>query len=221
MARLAAGAVLAACDAVLTSTVRRAFCAVRPPGHHAESDRAMGFCVFNNIAIAAEYAIRRHGLRRVAIVDFDVHHGNGTQHAFENRDDVLFISLHEDPRHLFPFSGFACETGHDRGHGYTLNVPLPPGSDDASYRAAFFEKVIPALMRFNPQLVLVSAGFDASACEEIADMDLTEESYEWMTQALVKVADGCCAGRLISVLEGGYDLPSLQRSVIAHVAALM
>ena len=199
-----------------------AFCAVRPPGHHAESDRAMGFCLLNNVAIAAEHLIRRRSLQRVAIVDVDVHHGNGTQHAFEDRDDVLYISLHERTASLpFPGTGESHETGRGAGRGYTVNVPLAAGSDEAVYRRAFHESVLPALERFEPQFLLVSAGFDALADDHIANMNLCPEAYGWMTQQLLSVTDRCGGGRLVSVLEGGYDLSSLSRAVVIHVQAML
>ncbi|MGE5609512.1 MAG: histone deacetylase family protein [Bacillota bacterium] len=221
VARLAVGGVIAACDAVMAGRVGRAFCAVRPPGHHAERDQAMGFCLFNNVAIGAEHLIRKHGLKRVAVVDFDVHHGNGTQHAFETRDDVLYISIHEHPNSLFPGTGLETERGVGKGEGFTLNVPLYAGSDDAVYRRAFTDKVLPRLEEYRPEFLLVSAGFDAVRQERIAHMCLDPESYGWMTADLVRVADQYCQGRLVSVLEGGYVLDVLGRSVAIHVAGLM
>jgi len=221
VARLAVGGVVAACDAVMAGRVGRAFCAVRPPGHHAERDQAMGFCLFNNIAIAAEHLIRKHRLKRVAIVDFDVHHGNGTQHAFEDRDDVLYISVHEHPRCLYPGTGFETETGVGRGEGFTLNVPMLPGSDDAAYRRAFGEKVLPKLEGYRPEFVLVSAGFDAIRKERIAHINLDPASFEWMTRALVDVAEKHCEGRMVSALEGGYALEALGECAVRHVKGMM
>ena len=221
-ARLATGGVLAACDAVMDGTVDRAFCAVRPPGHHAEPYLAKGFCLFNNVAVAAEHLVRRRGLERVAIVDFDVHHGNGTQHMFESRHDVLYISIHERPGTLpFPGSGEEHERGEGRGEGYTLNVPLFAGADDAEYRAAFDEKVLPKLRAFRPEFLLLSAGFDAVRIERVANMRLEPASYEWITRELTAAAETHCGGRLVSVLEGGYDLAALGKSVVAHVTALL
>ncbi len=221
VARRAAGAVLAACDAVMVGRVERAFCAVRPPGHHAERDRAMGYCLFNNVAVAAASLVRRHGLARVAIVDWDVHHGNGTQQIFAERGDVLFISLHEWPFYLWPHSGEADETGAGPGAGFTLNVPMRPGWGDAEYRRAFAEQVIPRLDAFRPQFVLISAGFDSAAADRSADILLEPASFEWMTRDLVAVADRHAQGRLASVLEGGYDLTSLGRCAVAHVRGLL
>ncbi len=220
VALLAVGGVLAACDAAMGSGPRQSFCAVRPPGHHAEFDLAMGFCIFNNIAIAADHLVRRHGLERVAILDFDVHHGNGTQSAFESRQDVLYVSIHEDPARLFPGTGYESEMGHGRGRGYTVNVPMQPGADDAAYRRAFAEKVMPRLYRYQPQFLLVSAGFDAVRDDPVSHINLEPESFSWITEDLVGLARSCCDGRLVSILEGGYELQSLKKSVVAHVAAL-
>ncbi len=221
VAALAVGGVLAVCDAVVSGEVRRAFCAVRPPGHHAEADRAMGFCLFNNVAAAAEHLVRRHGLSRVAVVDFDVHHGNGTQHIFQSRRDVLYISLHERPGSLeFPGTGEADETGLGEGKGYTLNVPLSLGSGEAEYRSAIGRQVLPALDAFSPEFLLLSAGFDALAGDTISHVGLEPESFGPITDALVRAAEQHAGGRLVSVLEGGYDLCNLGRAVAAHVEAL-
>ncbi len=217
----AAGAVIGACDAVMAKTVGRAFCPVRPPGHHAEHDLAKGFCLFNNIAIAAEHLLAAHELKRVAIVDFDVHHGNGSQHTFEHRDDVLVVSIHEHPHFLFPHTGFEHETGNRKGSGYTINLPMLPGDGDGAYRKAFSETIMPKLEAFDPQFVLVSAGFDAVAEDPLADICLSVDSYAWMTGELTALADRLCEGRLVSVLEGGYDPDSLRRSTIIHVEGLM
>ncbi len=219
-ALMAVGGCLAACDAVMDGKVRRAFCAVRPPGHHAEYDLPMGFCIFNNIAIAADHLIRDRGLQRVAIVDFDVHHGNGTQHLLELRDDVIFISLHEHPKFLFPGTGYEYERGSRKGEGFTLNIPMLPGANDADYHRAFTDQVLPALEKFKPQFLLVSAGFDAIAADPLADIELEPASYEWMTAALVDVADRFCHGRVVSILEGGYDMAGLGDGVVRHVRAL-
>lgn len=221
VALLAVGGALAASDAVMVGRVDNAFCAVRPPGHHAEPDRSMGFCLFNNIAIAAEYLIARYGLERIAIVDFDVHHGNGTQHIFERRSDILFISLHEHPRFLYPGTGFEHETGIGPGKGLTLNLPMMPHSGDGQYRKAFVDFVLPALHRYEPQALLVSAGFDASATDPLAHVELTATCFSWMTIQLKAAAESLCAGRLICLLEGGYDLDGLSDCVEAHVRALV
>lgn len=220
IARLAAGSVLAAVDGVMDGRWKNAFCAVRPPGHHAERDRSMGFCLLNNIAIAAEYLIREHHLARVLILDWDVHHGNATQHSFEERDDVLFISLHGHPRHVYPGTGFEHETGRGRGRGFTINIPMLPGSGDAEYRRAFDDKIAPAVERFRPEFILVSAGFDAHRRDPLAPLNLENESFAWMTRWVLNAATRHCAGRLVSILEGGYDLAALGECVAIHVALL-
>jgi len=221
VAALTTGGVLAACDAVMTGRVRRAFCAVRPPGHHAETDQALGFCLFNHVAIAAEHLVRRHRLSRLAIVDFDVHHGNGTQHIFETRRDVFYVSLHECPGSLpFPGSGTADELGLGDGQGYTLNVPLDRGSGPREYLAALEQKALPALEAYRPQFLLVSAGFDALMWDRVAHLSLEPSSYRWITEAIVQVADRHAGGRLVSVLEGGYDLDQLGLAVVEHVRGL-
>ena len=221
VALLAVGGVLAAVDAVMENRVENAFCAVRPPGHHAEPGRSMGFCLFNHVAIGAEYALAHHGLDRVAIVDFDVHHGNGTQHLFESRRDVLFISLHQDPATLYPGSGFAREIGHGDGEGYTVNLPVAPGSGDDDYQRLFEDSVLPRLNRFEPGMLLVSAGFDAAREDPLAQVGLTPVAYAWMTHQLRSVARRHSGGRLVSVLEGGYDLASLADCVVTHLKALI
>jgi acetoin utilization deacetylase AcuC-like enzyme len=220
VALLAAGAVVGACDAVMTAKCERAFCAVRPPGHHAGRDQAMGFCLINNVAVAAEHMVVAQRLDRVAIVDWDVHHGNGTQQIFEARSDVLYISLHESPRYLFPYTGFETEEGVGDGRGSTLNIPMPPGSGDREYRQAFEDKVVPRLNAFEPQFVLISAGFDAARTDRVADIDLQPDSFSWMTRELVDVAKRHADGRLVSVLEGGYEPSTLKRCVTEHVLAL-
>ncbi|MEM9914841.1 MAG: histone deacetylase [Planctomycetota bacterium] len=221
LAMLAVGGVMRATDAVMRGEIDNAFCAVRPPGHHAEMGRSMGFCLFGNVALAAESLIADHGLDRVAIVDFDVHHGNGTQHLLEDRADVLFVSVHEDPMHQYPGTGFAQETGRGAGSGFTLNVPLPPGSGDAAYQAVFHEQIIPKLDAFAPQFVLVSAGFDAATADPLGGMRVTTPGFVEMTEKLLAVADRHAAGRLVSVLEGGYDLDALAAAVCGHVGALL
>ncbi len=218
-ALLAAGAVTAAVDAVYAGTARNAFCAVRPPGHHAERDHAMGFCFFNNAAIGARHARQRHAAARVAIVDWDVHHGNGTQNAFYTDPSVLYISTHQFP--LYPGSGRRTETGAGAGLGFNLNIPLAAGSTDADYLGVFRSEIRPAIARFRPDLILISAGFDGHKDDPLASMRLTEQGFAGMTREMTSLAAEFCGGRLVSVLEGGYHLPALAASVSTHVAALM
>jgi acetoin utilization deacetylase AcuC-like enzyme len=212
----AAGALCAAVDAVMAGEADNAFCAVRPPGHHAEPERAMGFCLFNNIAIGAAQARAAHGLTRVAVVDFDVHHGNGTQAMFWDEPDLFFGSTHQMP--LYPGTGSRGERG---ASGNIVNVPLPPGAGSVEFRSAMGEGVLPALRQFAPEFLLVSAGFDAHQADPLAQLRFHDEDYAWATTELRRVAEDCCAGRLVSTLEGGYDLSALASSAAAHVQALM
>jgi acetoin utilization deacetylase AcuC-like enzyme len=211
----AAGALTAAVDAVMAGDATSAFCAVRPPGHHAEPRRGMGFCLFNSIAIGALHARAAHGVERIAIVDFDVHHGNGTQAVFESDPAVLFASTHEYP--LYPGTGAADE----RGAGNIYNVPLAPMSGSAEFRAGIERVVLPALEEFEPELMLVSAGFDAHARDPLATLRLDEEDFAWVTRRLVDIAGEHCEGRIVSTLEGGYDLQALAASVGVHVRELL
>lgn len=210
----AAGAVAAAVDNVLTNEAQRAFCAVRPPGHHAERGRPMGFCVFNNVAMAAVHARKAHGLERVAVVDFDVHHGNGTQNIFAGDDGLFFASSHQSV--LYPGTGAQRKVAAN-----LVNVPLPSGADGAAFRQAWETDILPALKAFAPQLILISAGFDGHARDPLAGWNLLAEDFAWVTAAIAEVADTVpAAGRIISVLEGGYDLEALETSVAAHVTEL-
>ena len=220
LALLSAGATITACDAVMTGRAKRAFAAARPPGHHAEPDRSMGFCLFSNIAIGARHIQNKYGVRRVAIVDFDVHHGNGTQAVFEADPSVFFCSMHEDPRTCYPGSGYDWEKGVGPGEGYTLNVPFRPKSDDDDYLKALREKVIPAVEAFKPEVLMISAGFDAHLDDPLAHIELSEQGFEDITRELVALADRQCDGRVISNLEGGYNLRALGRSVVRHLIAL-
>jgi acetoin utilization deacetylase AcuC-like enzyme len=220
-ALLAVGAAVRCCDAVMSNEVRRAFAAVRPPGHHAEPDRSMGFCLFSNIAIAAKYLQQAHDVKKIAIVDFDVHHGNGTQTAFESDPTVLFISLHQDPRTCYPGSGYAYETGIGPGAGFTLNIPFQPGSGNDEYFEAMRSGVIPALDSFAPEFLLISAGFDAHHDDPLAQIQLDDSAYETITKMLVEVADRHCKGRIVSLLEGGYNLGALGRGVVRHLVGLI
>ena len=220
-ALLAVGGVRRAADAVMAGEVASAFCALRPPGHHAEKRMAMGFCLFANIALAAEHLVREHGLERVAILDFDVHHGNGTQHLFEERADVLFLSSHEHPRFQFPGTGFEHENGYGEGVGVTMNVPLLPGTGDDAFRNAYTQKLLPKLDSYRPQFILVSAGFDAHAADPLGGLDVTFEAFDWLTQQIIDAARRHCDGRIVSVLEGGYDLQALGECVDRHVGVLL
>jgi len=212
----AAGAVVAAVDAVMSEQARNAFCAVRPPGHHAEPARAMGFCLFNNIAIGAAHARATHGLQRVAVVDFDVHHGNGTQAMFENDPGLMYLSTHQAP--LYPGTGLESEHGVA---GNIVNAPLPALADGRPFHAAFEEVILPALDRFRPELLLISAGFDGHVADPLAQLRLTESDFAWVTRQLLELAGRHCQGRVVSALEGGYDLHALAASVRAHVLELM
>jgi len=215
---LAAGGALAAVDSVVDGTVSSAFCAVRPPGHHALRDVAMGFCLFNNVAIAARYVQERHGLRRVLIVDWDVHHGNGTQDAFYDDPSVFFFSIHQYP--FYPGTGSAAETGRGEGTGYTLNAPMQAGAGDDDYQRVFDETVAERVATFRPDFILISAGFDAHRADPLGGMSLTESGYARLTGMVHAWASDLCGGRLVSVLEGGYDLGALARSAEAHLATL-
>ena len=211
----AAGAVTAAVDAVMAGEADNAFCAVRPPGHHAEPNRAMGFCLFNNAAVGALRAREAHGLERVAVVDFDVHHGNGTQRAFEADDSLFYASTHQSP--LYPGTGAVGETGV----GNIVNAPLRPMSGAAAFRRAFGDRVLPALDAFQPDLLLISAGFDAHRDDPLAQLMLEEEDFAWATEELVELARRHARGRVVSTLEGGYDLAALGASAAAHLRVLM
>jgi acetoin utilization deacetylase AcuC-like enzyme len=211
----AAGAMVAAVDLVLKNGAANAFCGVRPPGHHAESDMAMGFCLFNNVAIGAAHACAAHGLKRVAIVDFDVHHGNGTQHMFEHDAQIFYASTHQMP--LYPGTGSRGE----RGVGNICNAPLPPFAGGDEFRDAYEEIVLPAIDRFRPELIMISAGFDAHRADPLASLELEAEDFGWVTERLCEMAKVHCGGRLVSTLEGGYDLEALAESSAAHVAALL
>lgn len=209
------GATLQAVDAVLAGDAQNAFVACRPPGHHAETERAMGFCLFNNISIGARHAQRKHGLTRVAIVDFDVHHGNGTQQIFYSDPSVLYASTHQMP--LFPGTGAVRETGV----GNIFNAPLAPGDGGTELRAAFEDRILPALQGFSPELIIVSAGFDAHERDPLGSLTMTADDFAWVTRELMASAERLCDGRLVAVLEGGYDLQGLTDSVIAHVGELL
>ena len=215
----AAGGVLAAVDAVVEGKVRNAFCAVRPPGHHALRDKAMGFCLFNNVAIAARYVQKRHRLARVLIVDWDVHHGNGTQAMFYADPTVLYFGVHQSP--FYPGTGSADEKGEGPGLGATVNVPLPAGSGDREFRRAFEESLEPAARSFRPDFVLISAGFDAHEDDTLGGMKVSTEGFADLTRIVKRLAASSAKGRIVSVLEGGYNLDALAASAEAHLRALM
>jgi acetoin utilization deacetylase AcuC-like enzyme len=219
-ALLAVGAVLTCCDAVATGKLVRTFAAVRPPGHHAEPNAAMGFCLFANVAIGARYLQRHYGAGKIAIVDFDVHHGNGTQAAFEADGSVLFISLHQHPATCYPGSGYDHEIGVGPGRGLTLNIPMQPGADDADYLEAMDRRVLPKLDAFRPEFLLLSAGFDAHRQDPLASVQVSDDGFAQITKRLVSAAEVNCDGRIISALEGGYHLPALARSVVRHLVEL-
>lgn len=212
VAMLAAGAVISAVDTVLDNQANAAFCAVRPPGHHAERDRPMGFCLFNNAAIGARHAQHNRGIERVAILDWDVHHGNGTQHLFEDDPTVLYISLHQYP--FYPGTGARNERGTGKGVGYTMNFPLPAGTGEGEYASLFKKEIVPALEHYRPGLLLLSAGFDAHKDDPLAGMELTEHSFGMFTTLVRDIAP------IVSVLEGGYNLDALAKSVEQHLIHL-
>lgn len=209
----AAGAVILAADKVLDGEVENAFCNVRPAGHHAERGQAMGFCFFNNVAVGTAYVLAEREIERVAIVDFDVHHGNGTEDIFEDEPQVMMCSSYQHP--LYPY------TGRDTVPGHLINVPLKPGTGGADFREAIQAHWIPELNRFRPQMIFISAGFDAHYEDDMAGLMLTEADYAWVTTRIMEVAEAHCGGRIVSVLEGGYALEALGRSVVAHVRTLM
>ena len=218
-AYLAAGGAMAAVDAIMDNQVDQVFCAVRPPGHHAEANRAMGFCLFNNVAIAARYIQERHGLQRVLIIDWDVHHGNGTQHAFEEDPSIIFFSTHQYPH--YPGTGAENERGQGKGEGTTINVPMYSGQGDEVYREVFQKVLVPVADAFKPEFVLISAGFDAHEDDPLASMAITTKGYGELTRIVSDIANIHCHGRIVACLEGGYNLQALAASVEQHILALM
>jgi acetoin utilization deacetylase AcuC-like enzyme len=218
-ALLSAGAGMTAIDQIITGSIQNAFCAVRPPGHHAEQDHAMGFCLFNNVAIAARYAQKAKGLNNIFIFDWDVHHGNGTQHSFYNDPSVYYCSMHQYP--FYPGTGAIEETGTGDGLGTTLNLPMDAYSEDEDYISALENKLIPEIQRYQPDLIIISAGFDAHKNDPLAQIQLTTDCFGQMTKMVMEVATDVCDGRLLSMLEGGYDYDALSNSVQLHTQTLL
>lgn len=218
-ALLSAGAGMTAIDKLVDGTIQNAFCAVRPPGHHAEQDRAMGFCLFNNVAIAARYAQKVKGLNKIFIFDWDVHHGNGTQHSFYSDSSIYYASTHQYP--FYPGTGAGDETGTGDGLGTTLNLPMDAYSDDEDYILAVENKLIPEVQRYKPDLIIISAGFDAHKNDPLAQIQLTTDCFGEMTKMLMSVAKDVCGGRILSMLEGGYDYNALSDSVQLHIQTLL
>jgi acetoin utilization deacetylase AcuC-like enzyme len=221
IAFLAAGGVLKAIDSVMNQEVDNAFCAIRPPGHHAERDQAMGFCYFNNVAVGARYLQRQWDIERVGIIDFDVHHGNGTQHIFEDDDTVFYYSIHEHPSFAYPGTGREFDVGASKGKGYTLNTPILPGRGDDEYREKLLSDLVPAFEEFKPEVVLLSAGFDAHVDDLMSGTSLTTQGYDFVNETVLDLAGTCADGRVISVLEGGYNLEILPILVANHIRKMM
>ena len=221
IALLAVGGVLEATRQVMEGQLHNAFCAVRPPGHHAEVDKAMGFCYFNNVAIAARYVQKEWGIKRVGIVDFDVHHGNGTQHIFERDPTVFYYSIHQHPTFAYPGTGREFELGKDAGHGYTKNSPVLPGQGDKEYKQLLQRDLFPAFADFKPEVLLVSSGFDAHIDDNMSDIKLTTDGFTWIIEKINEMAAGYARGRLISVLEGGYSIKRLPELARNHIEVLL
>jgi acetoin utilization deacetylase AcuC-like enzyme len=218
VAYLAAGGALALADKVIAGEAQNGFSLSRPPGHHAERDLALGFCLFNNVAVLARYLQKQNGLDKILILDWDVHHGNGTQHTFEQDPSILYVSTHQYP--FYPGTGAASETGSGRGEGATLNCPMPAGADDALYESAFREKILPKIEAFMPDALIISAGFDAHADDPLAQINLSTEFFGWMSERMMEVADRYAGGRLISMLEGGYNVNRLPLCIEEHLKVL-
>ncbi len=221
VALLAVGGILEAARRIMAGELDNAFCAVRPPGHHAEASRAMGFCYFNNVAVTARYLQKQWGLHRIGIVDFDVHHGNGTQHIFEDESEVYYYSIHQHPTFAYPGTGREFEYGRGIGYGFTKNSPVLPGLSDEEWMRLIERDLFPAFADFRPEFILVSAGFDAHRDDDMSDIKLTTECYSWIMKRLVDMADQHAAGRLLSVLEGGYCLKRLPELARNHMEILL
>ena len=215
---LAAGAPVCLADKIIQGDLDNGFVLARPPGHHAERDQAMGFCLFNNVAILVRYLQRQHGLDKILILDWDVHHGNGSQHSFEEDPSVLYISTHEYP--YYPGTGACAETGTGKGKGATLNCPMPAGAGDKDYELIFMDKILPAADTFKPEFIIISAGFDAHVNDPLGHICLSTGFYRWMTRRVMEVADKHCQGRIVSVLEGGYNLTALPLCIAEHLEEL-
>ena len=218
IARLATGAVLEACDAVMRGDIASAFCAIRPPGHHATTNQGMGFCIFNHVAIAARYLQQKHGLKKIAIIDWDVHHGNGTEEIFIQDPSVLYVSLHEKDN--YPYTGHTNETGIGAGKGFNLNIPLLGNSDGESALAEWDARITPAIDDFKPDFILISAGFDARIDDPIGGLCWTDETFQKMTERCVMHANKHCGGKIVSALEGGYNPAGMASAAVAHVKSL-
>lgn len=216
---LAVGGILKVLSLIHDGSLNNGFCAVRPPGHHAESNRAMGFCLFNNVAIAARFAVNELGFKKVFIIDWDVHHGNGTQNAFYTDSDIFYSSLHQYP--YYPGSGNSNETGRGAGEKFTLNFPLAQNEGDETYISIFKKKLVPALVKYEPDLIIISAGFDAHEKDHLASMNVTSDGFYQMTRLICEAAELVCKGKILSVLEGGYNLKALGESVVLHLKALL
>ncbi|MDH3798535.1 MAG: histone deacetylase [Desulfobacterales bacterium] len=221
IALLAVGGVLEAARLVMEGKLDNAFCAVRPPGHHAEIDKAMGFCYFNNVAIAARYIQNQWKIKRIGIVDFDVHHGNGTQHIFEHDPTVFYYSIHQHPTFAYPGTGREFELGKDAGYGFTKNSPVLPGQGEKEYKQLLQKDLFPAFAEFKPEVILVSSGFDAHIDDNMSDIKLTTEAFSWIIEKIVGLANRYAQGRLISVLEGGYSIKRLPELACKHVEVLL
>lgn len=217
---LAVGGVLKAIDMVMKGEIDNAFCAVRPPGHHAEVDKPMGFCYFNNVAIGARYVQKQYGIERVAIIDFDVHHGNGTQHIFDRDPTVLYYSIHEHPSFAYPGTGREFEVGVGEGDGYTVNSPVLPGRGDDEYRRLIMQDLVPAMKKFKPEFIILSAGFDAHQSDLMSGTNLSTDGYDFVTEVIMNLVNRFTEGRVVSVLEGGYNLDVLAILVENHIKML-
>ncbi len=218
---LAVGGVLKAIDAVMAGEIDNAFCAVRPPGHHAEVDKPMGFCYFNNVAIGARYLQQHHGIEKVGIIDFDVHHGNGTQHIFDQDPTVLYYSIHEHPSFAYPGTGREFEVGLGEGDGFTVNSPVLPGRGDDEYRRLLMQDMVPAFKKFDPDFFILSAGFDAHESDLMSGTNLTTYGYDFVSEVVLNLVNRCTGGRVVSVLEGGYNLEVLPLLVENHIKMLL